>query len=132
MASRHPSEAGRGSGDGRAAAGVAAEEHAARHLADQGLEILLRNWRCRMGELDLVARDGAVLVIVEVRRRARGDYGGAAASVTFAKRRRIVRAARHLLMLRRDLARLPARFDVVALDGPEGSIEWIRGAFDAG
>ena len=91
----------------------------------------MRNWHCRLGELDLVALDGGVLVIVEVRRRSRGDYGGAAASITFAKRRRMVRAARHLLMRRPDLARLPARFDVVALDGPEGRIEWIRGAFDA-
>jgi putative endonuclease len=112
--------------------GLDGEERAARHLADHGLEVLLRNWRCRMGEIDLVALDRGVLVIVEVRRRRHRDYGGAAASITQAKRRRIVRAARHLLMRRRDLARLPARFDVVALDGPEGRIEWIRGAFDAG
>ncbi|MFO1410160.1 MAG: YraN family protein [Steroidobacteraceae bacterium] len=131
MASPRPTEAGGGAGE-RAATGAAGEARAARHLAGHGLEILLRNWRCRMGELDLVAREGAVLVIVEVRSRARSDYGGAAASVTFAKRRRIVRAARHLLMLRPELARLPARFDVIALDGAEGRIEWIRGAFDAG
>jgi putative endonuclease len=116
----------------RIAAGRAGEERAARYLAARGVELLLRNWRCRLGELDLVAREGGVLVIVEVRQRARGDYGGAAASITVAKRRRIVRAARHLLMLRPDLARLPARFDVIALDGPEGHIEWIRQAFDAG
>lgn len=111
--------------------GLAGEERAARHLADHGLDVLLRNWRCRMGEIDLVALDRGVLVIVEVRQRRRRDYGGAAASVTQAKRRRIIRAARHLLMRRPELARLPARFDVVALDGPEGRIEWIRGAFDA-
>jgi putative endonuclease len=111
--------------------GIAGEERAARHLADHGLEVLLRNWRCRMGELDLVALDGSVLVIVEVRQRLRCDYGGAAASITRAKRQRIIRATRHLLMRRPDLARLPARFDVVALDGPEGRIDWIRAAFDA-
>ena len=132
MASQRASEVRRTAAHERIAAGVAGEERAALFLAGRGLELLLRNWRCRMGELDLVARDGAVLVIVEVRSRARGDYGSAAASVTPAKRRRIVRAARHLLMLRPDLARLPARFDVIALDGPEGRIEWIRGAFDAG
>jgi len=112
--------------------GLAGEERAAHHLAGQGLELLLRNWRCRMGEIDLVAIDRGVLVIVEVRHRRHRDYGGAAASITPAKRRRIIRAARHLLMRRPELARLPARFDVVALDGPDGHIEWIRGAFDAG
>jgi putative endonuclease len=116
----------------RAALGRAGEEAAARYLAARGLEVLLRNWRCRLGELDLVAREGAVLVIVEVRRRARGDFGGAAASVTPAKRRRIVRAARHLLMQRPELARCAARFDVITLDGSAARIEWIRGAFDAG
>jgi len=112
--------------------GLAGEERAARHLTDRGLDVVLRNWRCRMGELDLVALDGSVLVIVEVRQRRRADYGGAAASITHAKRRRIIRATRHLLMRRPDLARLPARFDVVALDGPDGRIDWIRAAFDAG
>ena len=111
--------------------GLAGEERAARHLSGHGLDVLLRNWRCRMGELDLVALDGNVLVIVEVRLRSRGDFGGAAASITHAKRRRIVRATRHLLMRHPDLARLPVRFDVVALVGPEGRIDWIRGAFDA-
>jgi putative endonuclease len=132
MASQRPTETGRPARSPRAAAGSAGEERAARLLAEQGLEVLLRNWRCRLGELDLIAREGAVLVIVEVRQRASGDYGGAAASVTFAKQRRIVRATRHLLMRRPDLARLPVRFDVIAIDGPEGRVEWLRGAFDAG
>jgi putative endonuclease len=132
MASPRPTETGGVAPGARAATGAAGEERAAQFLATHGLEILLRNWRCRLGELDLVARSGDVLVIVEVRSRARGDYGSAAASITYAKRRRIVRAARHLLMLRPDLARLPARFDVIAIDGAEGRIEWIRGAFDAG
>ncbi len=132
MASPRPTDPPRPVPGTRAAAGTAAEERAARYLAERGVRIVLRNWRCRMGEIDLVAREGAALLIVEVRSRVRGEYGGAAASVTFAKRRRIVRAARHLLMLRPDLARLPARFDVIALDGAEGRIEWIRGAFEAG
>jgi putative endonuclease len=117
--------------DARGARGRAAEECAARHLAAHGLELLLRNWRCRMGEIDLVARDGSVLVIVEVRLRSRGDFGGAAASITHVKRRRIVNATRHLLMRQPQLRQLPIRFDVVALDGPAGRIDWIRGAFDA-
>jgi len=107
------------------------EARAARHLEECGLAIVARNWRCRLGELDLVARAGGVLVVVEVRRRSRGDFGGAAASITPAKRRRIVNATRHLLMRHPELQRLPVRFDVIALDGPDGRIEWIRAAFDA-
>lgn len=110
------------------AAGHEAEEAAARHLERHGLAIVHRNYRTRMGEIDLVARDGPVLVFVEVRRRASSRFGGAAASITFAKRRRIVAAARHFLMR---LGRQPrCRFDVVALEGDE-IVQWLRGAFDA-
>ncbi|HMM55452.1 MAG TPA: YraN family protein [Candidatus Desulfobacillus sp.] len=108
-------------------AGAEAEERAARFLAERGLEILVRNYRCRGGEIDLVCRDGAALVFVEVRQRSRRDFGGAAASITPAKQRRIVLAARHYLAGKR----LPAcRFDAVLLDG--GAIDWLRNAFDAG
>jgi len=111
------------------AAGGAAEEAAASFLAHRGLELVARNYRTRMGEIDLVARDGATLVFVEVRMRAAsgGRFGGAASSVDFRKRSRIEAAARHFL------ARLahepPCRFDVVTLDG-EGAIEWHRAAFE--
>jgi putative endonuclease len=109
------------------AAGGDAEERAAAFLAGHGLAIVARNYRTRLGEIDLVARDGATLVFVEVRMRSPGRFGGAAASITPRKRRRIVAAARQFLMR---LGRVPAcRFDVVALDG--GDFEWLRGAFDA-
>jgi putative endonuclease len=110
--------------------GAAAEEAAARFLARQGLEVLERNYRTRFGEVDLVAREGATLVFVEVRARAWAAFGGAAASVDARKQRRIVAAARHYL------ARLPAepacRFDVLTVQGPQAVPGWIRGAFDAG
>lgn len=108
------------------AAGARAEEQAARFLAARGLTILARNYRCRGGEIDLVCRDGAILVFVEVRLRSGRSFGGAAASITPAKQRRIVLAARHYLAGRRWPA---CRFDAVLLDGE--SIEWIRNAFDA-
>ena len=63
--------------------GDAAEALALRHLQRQGLKLVERNWRCAGGELDLIMRDGDALVLVEVRARSRGDYGGAAASVGF-------------------------------------------------
>ena len=98
----------------RAAIGLAAENVAERFLQDHGLRILLRNYRRRFGELDIVALEGEILVIVEVRSRASDEFGGAAASVDGWKQRKIVRAARLLLQERHDLARLRARFDVVS------------------
>lgn len=115
--------------------GMAAENIAADYLRAQGLEILQRNYLRRLGELDIVARDpqgGGVLVIAEVRARASERFGGAAASVDFRKQQRLVRAAHQLLQQRRDLARLPVRFDVVCVSDVGGNpprVDWIRQAF---
>ncbi|HEV2284874.1 MAG TPA: YraN family protein [Steroidobacteraceae bacterium] len=117
----------------RQLAGQRAEDLAAEFLRAQGCEILERNYRRRLGELDLIARERGVLVIAEVRTRASAEFGGAAASVDRRKQRRIARAAQQLLQQRRDLARLPVRFDVLIVSGPEGPaprIEWIRHAFE--
>lgn len=109
------------------AAGGAAEEAAARFLAARGLQLIARNYRTRMGEIDLVAREGETLVFVEVRRRSSARFGGAAESVDARKRMRIASAARHFLAR---LQREPAcRFDVVTLEG-DGVSEWLRGAFE--
>ena len=111
------------------AAGGAAEETAARFLERQGLAIVARNFRTRMGEIDLVARDGATLVFVEVRlRSASGLYGGAAASIDANKRSRLIAAARmYLARIRGDP---PCRFDVVTIEG--GQPQWIKAAFEVG
>lgn len=116
--------------------GRAAESRALRHLETAGLELLTRNYRCRAGEIDLVMLDPAarVLVLVEVRSRSRSDYGRAAATISLDKQRRCSLAARHLLMTRRELRRLRARFDVVAIDPPaepggDPVVTWIRNAF---
>lgn len=111
--------------------GRAAETAAARHLERAGYQILQHNFRARGGELDVVAMDGRALAIVEVRYRASDRYGSGAASITTAKRRRIVNAARALLATKPALARLPARFDVVEVTGPADSLacHLIRGAF---
>jgi putative endonuclease len=110
--------------------GTIAEDLAARHLETAGLTILARNLRCRCGELDLIARQVDVLVIAEVRQRGRADYGGAAASIGWLKRRRILCATQYFLRKQPEWNRLRLRFDAVLLDG-EGRIEWIRHAFDA-
>ncbi len=109
--------------------GAAAERLAEQHLCAAGLRVLARNYQCRLGEIDLVCSEGDVLVFVEVRQRRSERYGGAAGSITAAKRLRILSAARHYLMR---LGREPAcRFDVVLLRGVTRQIEWIRSAFEA-
>jgi putative endonuclease len=113
-------------------AGAVAETVAADYLRAQGLEILERNYLRRLGELDIVARDRDVLVIAEVRTRATDRYGGAAASVDPRKQQRLIRATSQLLQQRRDLARLPVRFDVVVVSEiyrERPRVEWIRHAF---
>ena len=113
--------------------GDAAEDAALEHLQAAGLRLVARNYRTPGrggGEIDLIVRDprDATLVFVEVRQRASASHGGAGASITGAKQRRIVFAARHYLMKLRTLP--PCRFDVVLVEA--GGIEWHRGAFDAG
>jgi putative endonuclease len=115
--------------------GREAEEAAARYLEQQNLTILARNYRCRTGELDIIAETAqGVVVIAEVRLRADARYGGGAASVDWRKQRRIQRAARHLLTRQPALARRALRFDVLDLapDGAQGyRIDWIKQAFEA-
>jgi putative endonuclease len=114
--------------------GQRAEELAAEFLRTAGCEILQCNYRRRLGELDIVARRDGVLLVAEVRTRTSSRYGGAAASVTHAKQRRITRAAQQLLQQRSELARLPVRFDVLVVSdpyGPSPTIEWIQHAFEA-
>ena len=107
--------------------GKLAEALAADYLQRCGLRLLERNYSCRLGEIDLILADGPALVFAEVRLRRNLAYGGAAASITAAKRQRILRAARHYLSGRPEQ---PCRFDVILLDGLEpGRIEWIKDAF---
>ena len=111
--------------------GNEAEDWALAHLQAAGLRLLARNYRTPGrggGEIDLVMRDrDGTVVFVEVRRRARADFGGAGASIQPTKRRRIVFAARHYLM--RWSAPPACRFDVVLV---QDGIEWLQAAFDAG
>jgi putative endonuclease len=113
-------------GDNKQSTGAAAEQRAADYLMQQGLKLVTRNFRCRGGEIDLVMRDGATLVFVEVRARARADFGGAAASITPTKQARIILAARHYLAQNKVDA--PCRFDAVLLQA--GQLQWLRAAFE--
>lgn len=113
----------------RAAFGRSAEEAACEFLEQQGLTILIRNYRRRSGELDVVARDGDVLVIGEVRTRSSEQFGGAAASVDGWKQHKIIRAATQLLQQRPELAKMKVRFDVLVVRGQD--VEWIKHAFES-
>jgi putative endonuclease len=106
--------------------GARAEAIAAQYLEARGLEIVERNWRCRFGEIDLVARHAGVLVFVEVRARSSAAFGGAAASIDRRKQRKLAAAARQYLI--RVSADTPCRFDAVLVDAKH-CIDWIRDAF---
>jgi putative endonuclease len=111
--------------------GDAAEDRALRYLQAQGLQLVQRNYRTPGrggGEIDLIVRasDGT-LVFVEVRHRSKTSHGGALASVSLRKQRRIVFAARYFLLKYRHLP--PCRFDVVALQGD--ALDWYPGAFES-
>lgn len=108
--------------------GEAAEALALAYLESRGLCCLARNVRYRVGELDLVMQQGAVVVFVEVRYRSPSGFGSAASSVDHRKRQRLIRAARCWIaqFVRGSMPMF--RFDVMALDG--GEIHWIRDAFD--
>jgi putative endonuclease len=114
--------------------GAAAEELAAAYLQARGLKILARNLRCKAGEIDLLCLDAGLLAIVEVRQRRHLEFGGALGSVTWAKRRKIIRAARFFLQTRARFRGFAIRFDVIAVAGlPDGAhrIDWVRDAFRA-
>ena len=116
------------------ARGDAAETRALAWLQARGLQLVERNYRvargpsARGGEIDLVMREpDGTLVFVEVRQRRSRGHGGAAASVTATKQRRLVHAAQHYLL--RYAAPPPCRFDVLAVEGD--AIEWLQAAFEA-
>jgi putative endonuclease len=117
----------------RRAQGDAAEDRACRHLEGSGFAIVERNFRTPGGEIDIVARKGDVLVFAEVRSREAAGFGTPEESVTPAKRRRIVAAARRYLSKVPPSSWREARFDVIAIEG-SGDAAVLRhypAAFDA-
>lgn len=112
--------------------GIRGEDTAVEYLRGLGYAIRVRNFKTRIGEIDLVAEDGETTVFVEVKRRERGDHGGAAEFVDPAKMRRVVGAAR-IYAARHGLSGRLLRFDVIAIDVSRGGeqIRHHKGAFDA-
>ena len=117
--------------DTTANVGQAAENMAARFLEKHGLTVLTRNYRCRGGEIDLVCQTGKTLVFVEVRFRRNPNFGGAGASITFTKQKRIILAAQHYLLANKQ-PNCDCRFDCLLLNGMnEQNIDWIPNAFSS-
>lgn len=117
----------------RRATGDNFEARALQLLEHDGLSLVERNYNTRYGEIDLVMREGETVVFVEVRYRRGEDFGGALASVTAGKRKRLILAARLFLQSHPQLAQQPCRFDVIAFAGTEQhhDSKWLRNAFEA-
>ena len=112
--------------------GESGESLACDYLEGRGIAVLCRNFRCRSGEVDIVARErDETIVFVEVKERRTQSHGEGHEAVTFGKRRRVVRAAR-LYAAAHGLSERPLRFDVVSIAWSEGrpEIRHDRGAFD--
>ncbi|MFA5959649.1 MAG: YraN family protein [Tatlockia sp.] len=109
--------------------GLAAEEKARHFLIKKGFQWIESNYRCRWGEIDLIMRDKNYLVFIEVRARTSSAYGGAAASITYSKRQKLIKSAEHYLLTKKWQGNCPVRFDVVSMDGANSEMEWINNAF---
>ena len=106
------------------------EQKAGAYLESIGYEILEYNYRCRMGEIDIVARQGGYLVFVEVKYRRDGQTGDPLEAVDRAKQRRISRTAQYYCLTHGYGETTPCRFDVAAVLGTDGEVRLVRNAFE--
>lgn len=111
--------------------GSMAETLACRYLEAQGLNLIKQNYRCRLGEVDLIMQDGQHLVFVEVRSRSDHRFGTPAETVSKIKQRRLIRTASYYLQ--RHSIHMPCRFDIIAitLKDQRYIVEWIKNAFQS-
>ena len=110
-------------------AGLHAEQLAATFLQSHGLKLVIANYHCRYGEIDLIMQDQKVLVFVEVRLRTNAKFGTAADSISASKQQKLIRAAQ--FYIQEQQVNSPCRFDAVLMNKVDMSyIEWIRNAID--
>ncbi|MCX7116850.1 MAG: YraN family protein [Legionellales bacterium] len=109
--------------------GFLAEKEALHYLLSQGLTWIESNYHCRMGEIDLIMWHGETLVFVEVKARASRVYGGAVASVTYAKQQKLIKTASLYLLHKKSYDKHPVRFDVIGMEGVPARVHWIQNAF---
>ena len=110
--------------------GDSAEQAACDHLRKNGLVVVQKNFRCRFGEIDIIAQDGETLVFVEVRLRNNRRFGSGAESVNHRKQQRIIQTA-SLYLAKHSQCELPCRFDVIEAAEREGTyhLNWLPNAF---
>jgi putative endonuclease len=113
-------------------AGLEAEKLAATFLAERGLKLVMQNYHCRFGEIDLIMLEAKTLVFVEVKLRSSTQFGGAAASITPQKQQKMILTAQHYLQQYvKDQSQTACRFDAILMDKTnKNSIDWIRNAFE--
>jgi len=113
--------------------GKSSEQIALCHLSQQGVQLITKNYRCKLGEIDLIMRDKINLLFIEVRSKRASEYGSGAATITKNKQRKLILTASYFLMHHPQLQALPARFDVVDIFLEEKShkLQWIPAAFTA-
>ncbi len=114
--------------------GAAAERLAEKFLHKQGLKTLKNNYRCKMGEIDLIMQHGNDLVFVEIRYRSRLDFGTAIETVTARKQQKLIKTAQYFLQQHPQHQKQACRFDVIGISGAlekycDKDLEWIRNAF---
>jgi putative endonuclease len=117
----------------RLALGTQYERKAESFLNKKGLKTIARNFRCRLGEIDLIMQDKDCLVFAEIRYRQNTGFGGGAASVTRTKQQRIICTAQRYLQQNAHRAMNPCRFDVISMSHSHGrlTLDWIRNAFSS-
>ena len=118
-------------------AGLEAEKLAATFLVNHGLKLIMQNYHCRFGEIDLIMQDASTLVFVEVKLRSSSQFGGAAASITPQKQQKLILTAQHYLQQHvENQSRIACRFDAILMNRANlkptdlQHIEWIRNAFE--
>jgi putative endonuclease len=110
--------------------GQCAEQQALDYLTAQGLRLVARNYRCRLGEIDLIMKDKLYLIFIEVRARVSVDFGGGLGSITYAKRQKIIKTTSHYLLTQNIGEQQAIRFDVVSIDGSSSQLTWVKDAFN--
>ena len=112
--------------------GFDAEKLAAIFLVSNGLKLVVQNYHCRFGEIDLIMKDASTLVFVEVRLRSNAKFGSAGASITLQKQQKLIAAAQHYLQQHGQSHGNPAcRFDAILMNKADlQHIEWVRNAFE--
>lgn len=111
-------------------AGLEAEKLAATFLANHGLKLIVQNYHCRFGEIDLIMKDAKTLVFIEVRLRSNSKFGNAASSITPQKQQKLILTAQHYLQ--QNPEKNACRFDVLLMDKVElQAINWLKNAFGA-